>query len=62
MMLVFLIVVAGLVVYAVRASGSRTAHDPPAGNPASRILDERFARGDIDADEYKMRSDLLRSS
>lgn len=29
---------------------------------ALRMLDERFARGEIDADEYTKRRDLLRSS
>jgi putative membrane protein len=29
---------------------------------ALRILDERFARGDIDAEEYTKRRDLLRGS
>jgi uncharacterized membrane protein len=28
-------------------------------NEAVRILDERFARGDVDVDDYKMRRDLL---
>jgi putative membrane protein len=30
------------------------------GNEAERILEERFARGDIDAEEFKQRRDLLR--
>ncbi len=29
-------------------------------NEAERILEERFARGEIDADEFKQRRDLLR--
>ena len=29
-------------------------------SPALHILDERFARGDIDEDEYKRRRDVLR--
>lgn len=35
----------------------------PAGPPltdAHRILDERFARGEIDEDEYRRRRDVLR--
>jgi putative membrane protein len=37
---------------------------PPSNknSDALRILDERFARGDIDADEYTKRRDLLRGS
>ena len=33
---------------------------PPAASEALRILDERFARGEIDAEEYQSRRDLLR--
>ena len=29
-------------------------------DPALRVLEERFARGDIDADEYTKRRDILR--
>jgi putative membrane protein len=32
----------------------------PNSSPALHILDERFARGDIDEDEYKRRRDVLR--
>lgn len=36
---------------------------PAAGRPQAReILDERFARGEIDAEEYRQRLDLLRES
>lgn len=31
------------------------------GDQARRILDERFARGEIDAEEYAKRRDVLRS-
>jgi putative membrane protein len=31
-----------------------------AASAARRILDERFARGEIDAEEYQRRRDLLR--
>ena len=37
-------------------------HDAQPGRPAPdavRILDERFARGEIDAEEYQQRRDLL---
>jgi putative membrane protein len=33
---------------------------PTAASEALRILDERFARGEIDAEEYQGRRDLLR--
>lgn len=66
MMLVFWGVIAAVVVYAVRSSGNRSEQhplpSPPApGDQAQRILDERFARGEIDAEEYSQRRDLLRS-
>ena len=32
----------------------------PAGSPALQILDERFAKGEIDEEEYKRRRDTLR--
>jgi putative membrane protein len=32
----------------------------PAGTDAHRILDERFARGEIDEEEYRRRRDVLR--
>jgi len=61
MMFVFWGVVVAAIVLVVRAlrphgNASTTARD------AERILDERFARGEIDADEYQQRRDLLRSS
>lgn len=68
MMLSFwtLVILGGLAVYALvkRADNAdlvgRT--EPPAQvSSAERLLDERFARGEIDADEYKQRRDLLRS-
>jgi len=39
-----------------------TVH-PAATGPANaeRVLDERFARGEIDADEYRERREVLRS-
>ena len=39
--------------------GSRD-HAPHANPEAQRILEERFARGEIDADEFKARRDILR--
>lgn len=43
---------------AMTTSGSMTAKP----SEALRILDERFARGEIDAEEFTKRRELLRSS
>jgi putative membrane protein len=65
MMLAFWGLIAVLVVYAIRNLGHRPVEDlrdPPApADQALRILDERFARGEIDADEYDLRRGVLRS-
>jgi putative membrane protein len=65
MMLAFWGLIAALVVYAIHALGHRPADQTGAPvapvDPARRVLDERFARGDIDADEYNRRRDVLRS-
>ena len=49
----------------VRYTRDRHNPSPPAvtddRDPAIRVLDDRFARGEIDADEYTKRRDLLRS-
>ena len=54
----------GLVIFAVVAifrGASRTSPDqrPPEQRDALTILDERFARGEIDEDEYRARRDVL---
>ena len=63
MMVIFWGAVIVAVIAFVRYSGH--GHEPPpAGDgkdQALRILDERFARGDIDAEEYTQRRDLLRA-
>jgi putative membrane protein len=55
-----LAVVVGLVVVAwrsgTRASGGETSRGP---SSARRILDERFARGEIDDEEYRARRRAL---
>lgn len=63
MMVVFWGAVVTAIVFAVRG----WHHEPagsgagaPAARDAQRILDERFARGEIDADEYQRRRDVLR--
>ncbi len=60
-MVVFWGSVVALIVYAVRASHHPAPSAIPPANDAERILDERFARGEIDADEYQHRRELLRS-
>ncbi|HZJ26262.1 MAG TPA: SHOCT domain-containing protein [Acidimicrobiia bacterium] len=57
MMIGFWAIVAWAIVAVVRR--------PDVGRSPSRdaqqILDERFARGELDADEYRQRSDVLRA-
>jgi putative membrane protein len=53
-MLIFLGALAALIVFLAR----RPAHPTP--DTAGRILAERFARGEIDADEYERRQEVLR--
>ncbi|GAA1157475.1 SHOCT domain-containing protein [Nocardioides aquiterrae] len=54
-----------LVVFAVVAI-FRTGREDGSGRPGRRdpleILDERFARGEIDETEYRARADVLRTS
>ena len=63
-MLVFWTIVVGAIIAIVRSGRSPHNESAPTArlHDAQRILAERFARGEIDADEYKQRSDLLRSS
>jgi putative membrane protein len=64
MLLAFWGLVALVLVMLVRGPG----HGPSSGGPsreepgahARHILEERLARGEIDADEYQKRRDLLR--
>jgi len=62
MMLLVWALIAALVIYVVRSI--RSPASPPTSSPtaevsARAILDERFARGEIDADEYSPRRDVL---
>jgi putative membrane protein len=64
MMLVFWGAIAAVVIVAIR-SWSHPPEGSSAGGTSSeddalRVLDTRFARGDIDAEEYASRRDLLR--
>jgi putative membrane protein len=65
MMVAFWGIVAVLVVYVIRNVSHRPESSMGASdggqNQALRILDERFARGEIDLDEYSQRRNALRS-
>ncbi len=65
MMLVFWGLVAAVVIAIFRSPTHRGEGPPPppakAEDDAMAILDQRFARGEIDADEYTRRRDLLRT-
>lgn len=57
----------GLVIFAVIAlfRGTRNDAEPErrvVTRDPGQILDERFARGEIDADEYHTRQDVLRAA
>lgn len=56
----------GLVVWAViaifRSTQPSTASDSTAHRDPLDILDERFARGEIDETEYRVRTDVLRAA
>ena len=64
MMVLFWGAVVTGIVMVVRYGRDRHGAPPPTpggdGDSALRILDERFARGETDADEYSHRRDLLR--
>ncbi len=57
MMLLFWGLVIGLVVLAVRGFSGRS--DAPRGNSALDVLKERYARGEIDEEEYERRKERL---
>ncbi|MDA1089575.1 MAG: SHOCT domain-containing protein [Proteobacteria bacterium] len=61
MMVVFWGLVILLVVLVVRRIGGDSSEGTPAAskNPALEILQERFARGDIEKDEFENRKRLL---
>lgn len=53
-----LVVIAGMAL--VRGFGSRRPSTPYDRSPLD-VLDERFARGEIDAEEYRARKEMLRA-
>ena len=62
-MLVFWTLVAAAIIALVRSDHGRGQdHVVGRADDPERILAERFARGEIDADDFKQRRDLLRSS
>ena len=66
-MLVFFAILAWAVVSIIRlrdghSGGGSQGRSRTSGSDALRILDERFARGEIEADEYTNRRDLLKGS
>lgn len=64
MVLFWGLVIAGIVVLARYLAGSRQGGPtlPDRGrSSAEELLDERFARGEIDQDEYTRRRELLRA-
>lgn len=46
-------------IYALVTNLTRQQGSEPAGDPATRILDERLARGEIDAAEYQHLKDVM---
>ncbi|GAA2250360.1 MULTISPECIES: SHOCT domain-containing protein [Kitasatospora] len=70
MLLVWALIVLGIVALARHlgrtaqqhpAAWTPTPQTPPAQPEAEQVLAERFARGEIDADEYRHRLEVLRS-
>ena len=65
MMLVLVGLIFALVLVVLRSLDQppeSTVHPAATGaENARRVLDERFARGEIDADEYRQRREVLRS-
>jgi putative membrane protein len=52
----------GLVWYLVTHASTGGDQSVPSPSSPEQILDERFARGEIDADEYRTRRDALRNA
>ncbi|MEV4611591.1 SHOCT domain-containing protein [Kitasatospora sp. NPDC049258] len=70
LMTIAILLLLGLLVVIALALTRHLGHLPRQGSPgppaapppsAERLLAERFARGEIDADEYRHRLDILRS-
>lgn len=64
MMVMFFALVAAVLYALLRPrhrAGDVATSPRAAGDDALRLLDERFARGDIEAEDYTRRRDVLRS-
>lgn len=61
MMLLVLVAVLALLFLLATRTGAVPGREPPGAAPreAERLLDERFARGEIDEDEYRRRRAVL---
>jgi putative membrane protein len=60
MMTLFWGAIIATVVWAIRQFRPREAGTGDASTSAMRILEDRFARGEIDADEFQRRREILR--
>lgn len=63
LLLLLIALIVGVVLLLVRSSGKGAALGGRAGarpSPAEHVLDERFARGEIDEEEYLRRRAVLR--
>lgn len=60
-MFFFLVALLALVIWLVMRSRHSTAHQGKPSSKALEILDERFAKGEIDVAEYEERKKILRS-
>jgi putative membrane protein len=56
MMLLFWTLLVGFIIWAIRGHHAAPRQD---ADQARRILEERFARGEIDAEDYRTRRDHL---
>lgn len=59
MLLFVALLVVGIVVLVRSSSGGAPRNTEPSGGRALDLLDERFARGEIDAKEYEERRRIL---
>lgn len=65
MMTVFVVAAAWVIVTLIRHTAPATPYrevTEPSPSSAAVILDERFARGEIEPDEYARRRDMLRDT
>ena len=56
---VLVLVLLGAIVVLLVRLGSRSADPPPERRSPEQLLGERFARGEIDEEEYRHRLDVL---